>query len=209
MRTFCLSALILTLAIISPSGAADPVKMHARAEAAELMLLRQKAVQEDLKIDKEDVKKIYEFTYTQHHAAMEVHKLPEAEQDAKWAVMIKENQEFIHKTLKPEQLKRLKQIAMQTSGLLFLTRPAIAKEMNLTEEQKRQVKEMVTEMHTKVAAVVHAPKSEGRNEKLAALRKASDEHLEKLFTADQKSKWKELIGEPFTGKLVFEEASKQ
>jgi hypothetical protein len=34
--------------------------------------------------------------------------------------MVKENDEFLKKTLKPEQRKRLKQIAMQTAGFIWV-----------------------------------------------------------------------------------------
>jgi hypothetical protein len=208
MRTFYSSALILTVAILAPAAAADKTKMRAKAEAVELMLLRQKSVQEELKIDKDEATKIYEFTHKQHQAAAQVHALPEAQQEEKWEAMVKENEEFLKTALKPEQRKRLKQIAMQTAGLVFVTMPSIAKELNLTEAQKQQIMKLQEEAHAKFEAIADAAPGPDRHEKLAELRKSNHEKLSELLTPEQKQKWKEHAGEPFTGKLVFEEPEK-
>ncbi len=208
MRTFYLSSVILTIAIAAPAAAADKTQIRVRAEAVELMLLRQKSVQEELKIDKDEATKIYEFTYKQHQAATQVHALPEAQQEEKWEAMVKENEAFLKTALKPEQRKRLKQIAMQTAGLVFVTLPSVARELNLTEQQKQQIMKLHEEAHAKFATIADAPSGAGKNEKLMELRKANHEELVQLLTPEQKQKWKELAGEPFTGKLVFEEPEK-
>jgi len=208
MRRFYLAALILTVAIGNPAAAQDKVKMHARAEAVELMLLRQRSVQEELKIDKDEATKIYEFTYKQHQAAMQVHALAQAQQEQKWETMVKENEEFLKTALKPEQRKRLKQIAMQTSGLIWVTMPSVAKQLNLTDEQKEHAAKLQEESHAKYATLADAPTTNGRDEKLMELRKSNHEALVKLLTPEQQTKWKELAGSPFTGKLVHEEPEK-
>jgi hypothetical protein len=208
MRTFYSSALILTVAIVSPARAADQTKMHARAEAIELMLLRQKSVREELKIDRDEAIRIFEFSHKQHQAAAEIHKLAEPQQDEKWEALIKENEVFLKTSLKPEQRKRLKQIAMQTSGPVWVTMPSVARELNLTDQQKQQAMKLQEEAHAKYAKVIDTPASDGRDEKLAEIRKSGNDELTNLLTPEQQKKWKELAGAPFTGKLVFEEPEK-
>jgi NADH dehydrogenase/NADH:ubiquinone oxidoreductase subunit G len=171
--------------------------------------VRQKSVREELKIDKDEAIKIFEFTFKQHQAAAEIHMLPEPQQEQKWEAVVKENVQFLKTALKPEQHKRLKQIAMQTSGLVWVTMPSVARELNLTEEQKQKVEKLHEEAHTKYAAAVDGTFSAGRNEKLAEIRSWGNGELTKLLTPEQKSKWKELVGEPFTGKLEFEEAERK
>jgi hypothetical protein len=211
MNKLFATVLILPLALASPvSAQADKTRvLHAEREVIEMMLLRQKSVREELKIDMENAKKIFEFTHKQHQRAMEVSQMPKEQQAAKWEEMEKENDEFLHKAITPEQHKRLKQIAMQTAGLLFCTGPKISKELNLTEEQKTECTKAQQETQQKVFAVMNAESREGRNEKLKEIREASRETLFKILTAEQKTKWKEYVGEPFKGHLVFEEKDKK
>jgi NADH dehydrogenase/NADH:ubiquinone oxidoreductase subunit G len=184
--------------------------MHAEAEAVELMLLRQKSVREELKIDQDAAKKIFEFTHKQQEAATETHKLPRDQQTSKWESMTKENEEFLRTAITPEQHKRLKQIALQTAGILFITSPKIAQELNLTPQQEEQAKRLQQEVQDKVREVLHANASnrEARDEKLAEMRKANHEELVKLLTDEQRTKFKEMVGEPFKGKLIYEEPDK-
>jgi Spy/CpxP family protein refolding chaperone len=122
--------------------------------------------------------------------------------------MVKGNEAFLKTTLKPEQRKRLKQIAMQTAGLVWMTMPSVDRELKLTDDQKQQVVKLQEEAHAKFAEVADASTSEGRDEKLAVLRKSAHEKLVDILTPEQKKKWTELAGEPFAGKLVFEEPEK-
>jgi hypothetical protein len=183
--------------------------MHAEAEVIELMLLRQKSVRDELKIDQEAAKQIMEFTHKQHGTATETVALPESDQKAKWEAMIKENEEFLDKALNADQRKRLKQIAMQTAGVLCVTAPHIAQELNLTDEQKKAAKLLQNTMQTEVAQAIEAKDKQARDQKLAELRKDSHEKLASLLTDDQQKKWKELVGEPFQGKLIYEDPEKQ
>jgi len=122
--------------------------------------------------------------------------------------MMKENEEFLAANLSAEQKKRLEQISMQTAGLLWITRPSIAKELKLTDEQKQKATQMQQEAHKKFREAVHAKTNELRKEKLAALNQASQEELMKLLTNDQKTRYQELAGAPFKGGLHFEEPMK-
>jgi len=212
MRGLFMTALILCLAqagrVSAQSEKQDKKGIHAEKEIIELMLLRQKSVREELKIDMDGAKKIFEFTNKQHEKAMEVHALPHEQQAAKWEAMEKDNDEFLHTAITPEQHKRLKQIAIQTAGLLFVTSPKISKDLNLTPEQEAQAKKLQEEIQNKVFTVMNAKSREGRNEKLAEIRHSSNESLYKLLTGAQRTKWKELAGEPFNGHLLFEEEEK-
>src|SRR5437660_1545294 len=86
MRMFWTAALILTLTGLLEMATAQetkkqaPKKMSAQVDILEIMLLRQKSVRNELKLDDEEAKKIYEFTHKQYETAQEVHKLPEADQ---------------------------------------------------------------------------------------------------------------------------------
>ncbi len=208
MRKHFVSTMLLSLALVTPAPAADQTRMHAKAEAIELMLLRQTSVRHELKIDADLGKKIFEFTHKQQQQAMDVHKLGEAEQGPKWEAMIHENNEFLKKNLTPEQHK-LPQTNRHADVRPGLDYSALDRaRLGLTEEQMQKAKKAQDEAHEKIAKVIHAASSEGRNEKLAELRHTSHEEFHKILTEEQRKKWKELAGEPFAGKLLYEEIQK-
>jgi len=202
---------VLTFAVLLGTAVAqDAKKGIAHADVIEIMLLRQKGVRADLKLDSEEVaKKIYEYTHTQHEAAEKIHTLPEAERKEKWAALDKANREFLKTTLTKDQRKRLKQIAMQTVGLVMIELPSVAKELKLTPEQKDRADKMRKELRTKAHEIVESPKSKERNEKLAELRKAGNTFLMSLLTSEQRKSWNQMAGAPFKGKLAYEEKEKE
>jgi hypothetical protein len=211
MRKLFTSALVLTLAFGSQALAQQEaqskherrIKLRAEGDVIELMLLRQKAVREDLKLDGQAANKIYEFTYKQQQQASKIHDLPMDEQTPKWETLAKENENFVQTTLTPEQCKRLKEISLQTAGLLCITKKSVAQELNLTKEQEHQAKQLQEELTSKIDQVMEAPDKAGQGEKLAELREASNKKIAELLNPEQQKKWKELTGEAFHGKLIF------
>jgi hypothetical protein len=183
-------------------------RLIAEGEVIELLLLRQKAVRDDLKLDKEFKTKVFEFTGKQHEKAEEVRKLPEAEQKAKWEDMAKENDAFLKDNLNPDQRKRLKQIAIQVVGLLWVTRKRIADELKLTDDQKTKARMLQKEARKDLMDLADVTNPKDRKEKVAALKKHNRERLMGLLTAEQKTKLQELAGAPFRGELIFEEEEK-
>lgn len=213
MSAFWKWALVLAVpaACVATARPADPPaqrpghRMVAEEEVLELLLLRQKSVRDDLKMDQEEGKKVFEFTAKQHEAAEKVMALPEAEHKAKFDAMARENEHFLATHLTPEQRKRLEQISMHLAGLMWVTRPAIARDLNLTAEQKQKARQLQGEARAEVAAVIHAENRDTRRQKIEELHKANRERLMSLLTDEQKAKWKELAGPPFKGQVVFEE----
>jgi hypothetical protein len=217
MRTFWKWALVLAVPAVwaVPARPADEPqrrpgsRMVAEEEAVELILLRQKSVRQDLKLPHEETEKIFEFTAKQYDEAQKIQELPEDQRKAKFDSLWRQDEEFLARHLTPEQRKRLEQISMQLTGLMWVTRPAIALELKLTDEQKQKAREYQKEAGEKVREVIHAENKEGRKEKLAELHKANHDKLLSLLTDQQKAKWKELAGEPFKGEIVFEEPEQE
>ena len=170
-----------------------------------LILLRQKSVQDELKLTPELVKKILEFTNNEYAAYQKVMQLDEKEREAKLEELGKKNQKFLTDNLTPAQNKRLDQITLQVTGLLQLTQPEVVKVLNLTQEQQQKFKEMQNEARKELDQIITTQDREARNEKLAKLRADIDKKVEAALTAEQKAKARELVGEPFKGKLLLEE----
>ena len=171
----------------------------------ELLLLRQKSVQEELKLSPEQVQKVRDFTHKQHEAFREAAKAGDDERKQKFEALGKQNRQFLNETLSTEQRKRLLQVTLQVTGLHELNRPEIARALNLTEEQQQKFKELHQEHRKQLVEIIQPKEREGRNEKLAKLREDTRTKVHAILTDDQKTKVRELVGEPFRGAILFEE----
>lgn len=220
MRHFCTAALVLAFALplcLAQDKGRDQnrdanrqpnQKQMAREEVMEIMLLGQKSVRDELKLDQEESRKISAFTAKQHQTVAEVHKLPDAQQQSRWEELMRQNEQFLQSALKPDQRKRLEQIGMQTCGLLFLTRDTVARDLNLTDAQQQQARQAQEDAHRKFSEIIQSDKAAGRDQQLADLRRSSEEQLNRILSPEQQRKWKELAGTPFRGRLTFDEIEK-
>lgn len=174
-------------------------------------LLMNKGVQEELKITEEQRDKIGEMMKgmfdKRKEEFLKFKELPKDEIGAKMKKMMKEINESAMKelkdVLKPEQIKRFKQIERQQNVVITLTNDEeAAKELKVTDEQKEKMKELVDELEKERGGLF---KEKGdfkeRADKMAALLKETNEKAIKLLTDEQVAKWKEMTGTPFTIKF--------
>ena len=187
-------------------GATQSADRHVpQGTTIELLLLRQKSVQEELKLSPEVTRKVMEFTNKQHEAFQAALKSGDEERKQKVRQFDQENKQFLNDTLTVGQRKRLIQIMLQVTGLHQLNRPEIARALNLTDEQQQKFQDLHKE-HRKQLIEIFDPKArEGRNEKLAKLREDTRNKVQAILTDEQKEKVRELVGEPFRGAILFEE----
>ncbi|MGH7136626.1 MAG: hypothetical protein ACREHD_12865 [Pirellulales bacterium] len=146
-----------------------------------------------------------QFASGQWKKAQELSKLDEKARDREFMAMTKDNERFIAETLTKDQRKRLDEILLQVAGLLWVTRPEIAKKLDLTEEQKKKAAQLQKEARQEMEELIHSTSDAKKDEELAELRQTSRQRLQSLLTDKQKSKWKEMSGEPLKGKLSFAE----
>jgi Spy/CpxP family protein refolding chaperone len=205
MRTLC--TLVLVLAVPAGFAAAEDKTAPIAPETttSQLLLLRQKSVQKELKLSDEVAKKVMEFTGKESDEYGKALKLAAKERTAKFDELEKENKKFLEENLTADQRKRLEQITLQVTGLFQLTRPEVIKALNLTEEQVNKFKDLQKESRKEVEEIITATERAGKNEKLAKHREATHKKILEILTDEQKTKAKELVGERFTGELVFEE----
>lgn len=196
---------------VGPARPADEDHhLIATEDTVEVMLLRQKSVQHELKIDADEGKKIHAFVSKQWHKAQELAKADKEEREKKFDAMAKENEKFLDECLKPDQRKRLKQIAMQRAGLLWIARSDVATELGLNADQKEKVKALHKEAHKEAMEILRSHEGKPiQREKLHEMRMKDRKRLMSILTADQKTKWKEMIGDEFKGDLNFGPAEKR
>jgi Spy/CpxP family protein refolding chaperone len=167
-----------------------------------LFLLGQKSVQEELKLSDEQIKKVQELAQAQRSNRGDFQGLGREEIQKKLAERAKAQNEALAKILDAKQLKRAKQIALQQQtrfGLGFaLNNEEVAKSLNITDEQKEKIRQIQGKVREEMQGVGFDEQGRKKREEVM---KAANERMESVLTAEQKTKLKEMQGEPFKGEI--------
>jgi len=104
--------------------------------------------------------------------------------------------------LNADQMKRYHQLQLQQTGMMAVTQKDVADQLNLTADQKTKIQEIVSAQQAEMRSMFQGGGGGGdrsaMREKMMAMRKQTDDKIAAVLTDDQKSKWKELTGAPFT-----------
>src|SRR5262249_15145717 len=116
------------------------------------------------------------------------------------------NERAVAAILRPEQLHRLGQIALQFQGQNAFRDAEGAAALELTVEQREKVRAIVTEacfgkMDTHATGEPGAPASDGLRKSRDEIRKAALAQIQTLLTDEQLKRWKDMIGEPYKGPI--------
>ena len=176
-----------------------------------LALLRDKGVQQELKLTDDQVKAIDAAAKKQADAMQALRGGDPQEARTKMQEITKETTKTIDGTLKADQKKRLSQLELQQRGLSALAAPArpnappstLAKDLSITEDQTKKIQDVVAGNREKMRDIFQNAQGdrEGAAKKMAELNKETNQKIESLLTAEQKAKWKEMTGEPYKGTL--------
>ena len=103
--------------------------------------------------------------------------------------------------LKPEQIKRLREVVLQIDGLVgSIMQPAVGEKLKITDEQRQKVGPILQGYQQARREIFQSIQNGGSREeaqkKTAELTKSTDEKIIALLTDDQKKTWKEMSGEP-------------
>jgi hypothetical protein len=181
-------------------GAAPP--HPARFGLTFLMLLKQKSVQDELRLTKAQVAAVEEAAAKEMKAFNDLFPLGPDEHTRRMKELGKENDQMAEKLLNPEQASRLRQISLQVQGPRVFTDPQLARELNLTEDQKRHFAKLIADTDQQMAQLIQPGSApESANRQLEELDKNSRNKILSLLTGAQRNKWKELTGEPFRGPI--------
>jgi hypothetical protein len=104
--------------------------------------------------------------------------------------------------LLPHQMKRLTEIYIQQAGAAALDDEDIAKELNITADQKAQMAKVRDENRQTLGPQMRdlfqpGGDQEAARAKMAELRKAGDDKVFAVLNAAQKAKFEEMKGKPF------------
>jgi len=205
MRTFWKWAVVLVVPAVWVAAAWSQEQYPPEGTTVKLLLLRQKSVQKELGVSADVAKKITEFTEHQSEAFGKAVGLAEGERKKAIAHLAEENKKFLADTLNARQGTRLDQLYLQFTAPYQLTRPEVAKALNLSEDQQQKFKDLHTEYRTQLRDVLFGKDTEGRAEKYAKLREKTSTKILSILTERQQAQARERAGPPFTGEIVFEQ----
>jgi Spy/CpxP family protein refolding chaperone len=190
---------LVVLAVCAPPARPQDAdnRMVPEEGAVHVMLLRQKSVRDALKLTDEESRKIQEHNEQQWKKAQDIHKLAPDERHRRYEELTRDNERFLDQVLEPAERRRLDEISLQVAGLLLATSPRFATKLGLTDQQKADLKRHQDEARKELADVLHSKSKEGRQEKLAELRKTSRKRLMDVLNDEQELKWKLMTGAPF------------
>jgi hypothetical protein len=185
--------------------------------AMSFMLFANKDVQKELKLSDEQVAKCNKAMQEvmQKQNKEEIMKLffpfPVTASDEQLKSYLKTTQQLtddtataLEDTLKPEQVKRFKQLALQQTinavGVGVFMQSDVDKALKLTDKQKEDLKPMIEDLRKKQQDAIKSDPA-ALFKKRAAVNKESVDAEVKMLTDDQKKTWKDLVGEPFEFKV--------
>jgi eukaryotic-like serine/threonine-protein kinase len=188
-------------------------------------LLRQESVQKELKLTPEQMMKLQQISEKMRKKFRATVQASDGDLKKVQALMA-ENEKACAAVLTPDQGERLKQIFYQRQGALALADPEVAKPVQLSDLQQKKIREINEETGRQVSDLWSAaaatnpygaaypyPQQPGYPggyltdketlKKMTELRQVAVDKVLKVLTDAQKSKWKEMQGEPFKGEIRF------
>jgi hypothetical protein len=161
-------------------------------EGSQLRLLRQKPVQDELRLNAEQVQQITQLADQRRDTYRMLNNLsPE-----KWRQKIEEVralEKTLTELLRPEQQQRLQQLLLQQRGIAAFTDGVVAQTLKLTAEQVERIGAIQGEVRRVTRSAVFSRNDAGKDTR---------ERILSLLNPEQRAKWKELTGEPFQGVLL-------
>lgn len=109
-------------------------------------------------------------------------------------------EEKMNKILKPEQLTRLKELSLQRQGAMALLRPDIAKDLGLTEDQRKKMQGILESSRPSGRPNFQDLSQEERQKLMTESREKQEKaqaELLAVLTDEQKAKYAELKGKEF------------
>jgi len=171
------------------------------------MLLSNKSVQQELKLDADQITKASKWAEEQRarftEASQKYADLSEDERRTKMQELRRTANEESHKAvtamLKPEQAKRFHQISLQARGVNAFEDAKVQEQLKITDDQKTKLAEIAKEHNDKQREVREDNQGnfQAIREKMTPINKEAHDKAEALLTSEQKSTWKEMVGHHF------------
>jgi len=172
-------------------------------------LIANEGVQKELKLTDEQTSKAEavarEVREKYHGEFAKVEDLDAQKRSEKMAEIVRtmtsETNKALAEVLKPEQMKRYRQIQLQQLGLRAFTEPDVQSKLKLTDDQVGQIRRINADSQSQRRELSQGGGGGGNREEMrkkeATLGKESMDKALAVLSADQKQAWKDVTGEPF------------
>jgi serine/threonine protein kinase len=165
-------------------------------------LLRHKEVQDELHADAEQRDALAKLDPRRHPGSHEMFR-PGPEGERRRLAWAREQEAEVARVLRPEQLRRFKQIALQAQGVGAFREPEVAAALKLTAEQRERLRAIESDVFfahpDRPRPGLSLPDPAGKT--AAEVREAAMARARAVLTEEQLRRWKELIGEQYRGPL--------
>jgi Spy/CpxP family protein refolding chaperone len=195
--------MVIAVAVVAVTAPAARAQRGGGGGMGAAFLLGQKSVQEELKLSEDQIAKVKDFQQKRQEARGGLRDLSQEERQKKMEELNKADAKAVAEILKPEQMTRLKQIAWQQRGAGALSDPELVGTLGLSAEQKDKIKSIAEESQKQMRELFQpGGDRDEAQKKMAELRKSTNDKLMEVLTPEQKTKYKEALGEPFKGEIV-------
>jgi hypothetical protein len=172
-------------------------------------LIANEGVQKELKLTDEQTSKAEavarEVREKYHGEFAKVEDLDAQKRSEKMAEIVRtmtsETNKGLADVLKPEQMKRYRQIQLQQLGLMAFTEPEVQSKLKLTDDQVGQIRRINADSQSQRRELSQGGGGGGNREEMqkkeATLGKEGMDKALAVLSADQKQAWKDMTGEPF------------
>jgi Spy/CpxP family protein refolding chaperone len=165
-----------------------------------LYTLRMPAVQIELKLTDEQKTKVLDlvnqFAREGEAQSQKFRTFSDKEREKRVAERRAEEDQKLGGILTPGQMKRYQQLRLQQRGMAAVLDPPIAEQLKLTEEQQTKIGTIVAEQREALRGMYLSGGFE--LSKLATLHHQIEGKIAAVLTDNQKKRWNELVGAPFT-----------
>jgi hypothetical protein len=209
--------LTIGLALLLAGSAAAQQRQRQRGQGQQrgqggvVALLENEGVQKELKLDKDQTDKVKEAVQkVRDKYKDQTDKLRDLSQEERrqkgqelTQTISQETLQSLNDVLKPDQLKRLKQIELQQVGAQAFARPDVQKALNLTADQQEKIKTISDDAAKEMRQLFQQNRGnqggnqQGQPNRLASLRKETMDKVQAVLTDDQKKAWKDMTGDSF------------
>jgi eukaryotic-like serine/threonine-protein kinase len=177
--------------------------------AGRLFLLKNDSVLEDLRATAEQRERIRGLLPRQdaHRDELfrEFGQLTPGERQRRFLELARADEAAVAAILSLGQLQRLGQIALQSRGPLAFREPDVAAALKLTAEQRERIRTIEEDFFfrkwdgPRFGPPPKGPPGEAHGQ---AFRDAV-KRIQAVLTKEQAKRWREMVGEPFTGRIAF------
>jgi Spy/CpxP family protein refolding chaperone len=167
-------------------------------------MLRTPEVQTELKLTDEQKTKVSALAdkLQQERQGQSLRDLSDEERQKVMAERRASEDKQLGEILNADQVKRYHQLRLQQQGMTAVAEKEVADQLSLTADQKTKIQEIISAQQAEMRSAFQGGGGGGdrsaMREKMMAMRKQTEDKIAALLTDDQKNKWKELVGAPFT-----------